>query len=117
MKFISSTFHGYIDYTTALVLIIAPFLIFPAGAPEIAKYLSVAAGVGLIIYSLITDYSVSARKAISFKLHLILDFIAGAVFVAAPFVLGLTGITKTYFLIMGLAVIIVVLTTNNDIDA
>ena len=117
MKFISSTFHGYIDYATAVALIVATFLLKPAGAPEIAKWLSVAAGVGLIIYSLITDYSVSARKAIPFKTHLMLDFIAGVVFVAAPFVLGFAGITKIYYLVMGLAVIIVVLTTNNDIDA
>ena len=117
MKFISSTFHGYIDYATAVALILAPFIILPAGAPAMAKYLSVAAGVGLIIYSLITDYSVSARKAIPFKMHLLLDFVAGIVFVAAPFVLGFVGITKIYYLIMGLAVIVVVLTTNNDIDA
>ena len=117
MKFISSTFHGYIDYAAAIVLIIAPFLLLPADAPEMAKWLSVAAGVGLVIYSLITDYSLSARKAIPFKLHLVLDFIAGAVFVAAPFVLGFVGIIKIYYLVMGLAVIIVVITTNNDIDA
>lgn len=117
MKFTSSTFHGYIDYAAASVLIVAPFLLLTADAPDIAKWLSVAAGVGLILYSLITDYSLSARKAISFKLHLVLDFIAGAVFVAAPFVLGFAGITKIYYLVMGLAVIIVVLTTNNDVDA
>ena len=57
MKFITSTFHGYIDYATALVLIIAPF------------------------------------------------------------VLGLTDITKLYFLILGSAVILVVVFTNNDVDA
>ena len=116
MKILSSTFHGYIDYATAVALIAAPFLLFPAGTPGIATWLSVAAGVGLIIYSLITDYSVSARKAIPFKMHLILDFIAGVVFVAAPFVLGFVGIVKLYYLVMGLAVIVVVLTTNNDVD-
>ena len=114
MKFIPSTLHGYIDYATALVLIIAPFVILPATG--IAKYLSVAAGIGLILYSLITDYSASARKLISFKIHLTLDFIAGLVFVAAPFVLRFSGITKHYYLVMGLAVLAVVIFTHNDID-
>lgn len=116
MRFIPSKIHGYIDYATAIALIVAPFVLFSAGSPPIAKWLSIAAGVGLIIYSLITDYSVSARKAIPFKTHLLLDFLAGVTFVAAPFVLGFSGIEKLYFLVMGIAVILVVLCTINDID-
>lgn len=114
MKILSATIHGYIDYAAALALIIAPFLILPSEAPAIALWFSVAAGVALITYSLITDYSVSARKAIPFKVHLVIDFIAGAAFIAAPFVLGFEGITQLYYFVMGGAVILVVLLTNSD---
>lgn len=114
MKILSSKIHGFIDYAAAAALIVAPFLVLPADAPVVATVLSVAAGIALIIYSLITDYSVSARKAIPFKLHLLIDFIAGVSFVAAPFVLGFEGVTKFYFLVMGGAVILVVLLTDND---
>ncbi len=115
MKFIPSRLHGFIDYATALILILAPLVVLPAVG--IAKWLSIAAGVGLIIYSLITDYSVSARKAISFRLHLTLDFLAGIVFVAAPFVFGFSGLVKNYYLVIGITVILVVLFTKNDIDS
>lgn len=116
MNFIPSKLHGFIDYATAIALILAPFLLLPATAPDLAKWISIAAGIGLILYSLITDYSVSARDVIPFKMHLILDFVAGVVFVAAPFVLGFTGLVKTYYLVMGIAVIAVVILTHNDVD-
>lgn len=112
MRFLNSTIHGYIDYAAALALIIAPFVIFPEAAPAIARYLSVGAGIALIVYSLITDYSASARRAIPFPLHLAIDFAAGVAFLLAPFVLGFTGIIQTYFLVMGGAIILVVLTTQ-----
>jgi len=113
MKFLSPTVHGYIDYAAAIALIIAPFFILPEGAPTTAFWLSIGAGTALIIYSLITDYSVSARRAIPFKVHLVIDFLAGTAFLIAPFVLGFEGITKLYFWVMGAAVILVVLFTNS----
>lgn len=116
MKFLSPTLHGFVDYAAAIALILAPFLILPDTAPAIATWFSVAAGVGLILYSLITDYSVSIRNAIPFKVHLMLDFAAGAAFVAMPFLLGFEDVTKVYYLVMGVAVILVVLVTNNTID-
>jgi len=114
MKIISSTVHGFIDYATAFALIAAPFIVFPAGAPAAAFLLSIGAGVSLVIYSLITDYSISARKAVPFKVHLLIDFLAGVTFIAAPFVLGFYGVTKTYFLVMGAAVVLVVLLTDSN---
>ncbi|MEO1251608.1 MAG: hypothetical protein AAFW81_04590 [Pseudomonadota bacterium] len=109
MRFINDQLHGVIDYLAALALIIAPFVL---GFTGLAQLLSVAAGVALIIYSLLTSYSLSARKAIPFNIHLMIDFLAGAAFVAAPFVLGFEGLVKTYFLVMGGAVILVVLLTD-----
>lgn len=116
MKFIPSKLHGFIDYAAAVSLIFMPFILFPANTPSLATWFSVAAGVGLIVYSLITDYSISARKAIPFKIHLTLDFLAGVTFVVMPFILGFSGIVQAYYLVMGTAVIMVVIFTNNDID-
>ncbi|WP_262693100.1 SPW repeat domain-containing protein [Kordiimonas aquimaris] len=116
MKFLSIKAHSFIDYATALALIIAPFLIVPIGTPLIAVWFSVVAGVGLIAYSVITDYAASIRRSIPFKVHLVIDFIAGIAFIAAPFVFGFEGITQAYYLIMGVAVILVVLVTQNNDD-
>jgi len=117
MKILSSKLHGFIDYAAALALIIAPFLVLPADAPAIAIWLSVAAGTALIIYSLITDYSASIRNVLPFKLHLLIDFIAGVTFVIAPFILEFEGITSLYYFVMGGTVILVVLVTDSHIPA
>jgi len=109
MHIIPSKFHGVLDYAVALTLLLAPFIL---GFEGIAKYLAVAGGAGLLLYSLITDYSLSARNLIPFKLHLIFDFAAALVLTAAPFIFGFTGITKVFYLVIGISVIAVVLITN-----
>ena len=117
LKILSPTVHGVIDYLAAIALIVAPFFVLPADAPAIAIWFSVAAGSALILYGLITDYSVSARRAIPFTLHLAIDFIAGVAFIAAPFVLGFTGVTELYYFVMGGAVVLVVLVTNSNVNS
>ncbi len=113
MRIINDKLHGVIDYLAAIALIGAPFYFGFAGH---ALQLSVAAGVALFLYSLMTSYSLSARKAIPFGVHLVIDFVAGVALVAAPFVLGFEGFVKTYYFIMGGAVIVVVLLTNPKTD-
>ena len=111
MKIIPSKFHGMLDYAVAITLIVAPLVL---GFVGVAKLLAIAGGVGLLTYSLITDYSLSARKMIPFKVHLIFDFVAALVLVAAPFIFGFDGITKIFYLVIGISVIAVVLITNSD---
>jgi uncharacterized membrane protein YuzA (DUF378 family) len=111
MSLIPSKFHGLLDYAVAATLIAAP-LIF--GFQGVAKYLAVLGGIGLLIYSLVTDYSLSVRKLLSFKAHLVLDFIAAVALTAAPFLFGFTGLEKAFYLIIGISVIAVVLVTQSD---
>jgi len=77
-----------------------------------AHWLSVAAGVGLVAYSLITDYSAGASDALPFKAHLALDFAAGALFVVLAIVGGFTGVTAAFYGAIGAAVIAVVFVTE-----
>lgn len=113
MKFIPSKFHGALDYAVAITLIVAPLVLGFAG---VAKYLAIAGGLGLLVYSLITDYSLSARKLLPFRMHLILDFVAALALVAAPFLFGFTGIEKAFYLVIGLSVIAVVFVTNPETE-
>jgi len=114
MKIIPSKFHGFLDYAVAITLILGPLVL---GFDGVAKYLAVAGGLGLIVYSLITDYSLSARKLLSFRLHLILDFVAALALTAAPFLFGFAGLEKAFYLVIGLSVIAVVLITNPETDS
>lgn len=109
MRILNDKIHGVIDYAAALALMIVPFVL---GFSGIALILSVAGGAALFLYSLMTSYSLSARNAIPFGVHLVIDFVAGVAFVVAPFLFGFEGIVQTYYLVMGIAVIAVVLLTN-----
>lgn len=109
IRFLTPTIHGLGDYAAAVALIVLPFLLAFDG---LALWLSVAGGVGLIAYSLLTDYTFSVGSVISFKTHLILDLAAAAAFIAAPFVFGWTGLVMGYYFVMAAGVIVVVALTD-----
>lgn len=105
MKFITPSMHGALDYIAALALIVIPFIL---GFSGIALWLSIVGSAGLIVYSLLTDYSMSIAKVIPFNLHIILDSAAAVAFIVAPFILGFTGTAQIYYIVMGLGVVAVV---------
>ena len=113
MRFIPAKLHGILDYSVALALAVGPFLL---GFEGIALYLAVAGGIGLFIYSLITDYSVSVQRVLPFQVHLMFDFVAASVLVAAPFLFGFAQVETAFYLTIGIAVIAVVLVTNPMIE-
>ena len=117
MKFLGPKLHGLGDYAAAIVLIVAPFMLGIREQSPIAHWFSVAGGTGLIIYSLLTEYTYSAVKAIPFRLHLVFDSLAGAAFVLLPFVLGLDGLAKAYLIVMGAGVLLVVAVTRSSDQA
>ncbi len=114
MRFIPSAFHGILDYAVAATLVFAPFIL---GFEGIALALAVAGGLGLFVYSLVTDYSISARKLLPFKAHLAIDFAAALVLVAAPFVFGFTGLERAFYLVIGIAVLVVVAVTDPTVES
>jgi hypothetical protein len=67
MKFLTVKLHGLGDYAAAMVLIVAPFFLGLKEQSMIAHWASIAGGVGLIIYSMLTDYTFSVAKIIPFK--------------------------------------------------
>lgn len=114
MRFINSTLHGLLDYAAALALIIAPFVLGLQDQSALAHWASIAAGVGLIAYSLLTNYRYSAVKLIPFKLHLILDLSAAVFFLVAPLIFSFDSISQLYYWVMGLGVLLVVAFTNTQ---
>lgn len=116
MRFIGESLHGFLDYAVAATLITAPFILGFAQYGPIAQWMSVIAGVALLVYSLMTDYSLSARSVLPFGLHLAIDFAAGVAFVVAPFLFGFGGIAASFYVVMGAAVIAVVFLTNPHVS-
>ena len=114
MKFLTIKLHGLGDYAAALVLIVAPFILKLDQQSVIAHWASIAAGVGLILYSLLTDYTFSVAKVIPFKTHLVLDSLAGLVLIVLAVVLELDLIGQAYLIAMGAGVLVVVAVTITD---
>lgn len=112
MRFISPRLHGLLDYAVAGALISVPLLLDFAASSLAAAVISVAAGIGLTLYSLLTDYSAGIRKLIPWRVHLTLDAVAAVALLAAPFVLGFGGVARGFYLTVAIAVLTVVATTQ-----
>ena len=112
IRFITSFTHGLIDYAGALVLIAIPTIAnFQATSP-LAYWLSIGAGLALLTYSLLTDYALSLKNSIPFKMHLLLDALASTTFLIVPFVFGFEGLVRLFFLANGILVMAAVLLTD-----
>jgi len=116
-RFITPKLHGVFDYIAAVNLVVFPFILNLGSYSPMALWFSVGAGVGLFIYSLLTDYAFSVSGAVPFKLHLLLDVVAGAAFIAAIFIFDFQGLAAAYYAVMGLGVFALVAVTNTGEDS
>ena len=113
-RIITSRVHGLLDYMSAIVLILAPSVLEFNEVSPYAYWLSVIAGVILILYSLMTDYDFSIGILIPLKTHLVIDFSAGVLFILWPFIFDFTGLALAYYLVMGFGILLVVGLTQSD---
>lgn len=109
IRFLTPTIHGALDYFAAAGLIVLPFVL---GFGGLALWLSVVGGIGLIGYSLLTDYALSAASILSFKTHLVLDLAAAIAFISIPVALGWGGLVMGYYFVMAAGVIVVVVLSD-----
>lgn len=114
-RFLTPNVHGLLDYAAAAALIVLPLLLDLDEISPLAQWLSVAAGFGLIGYSLVTSYAFGVVSLLPFRVHLALDLAAGVAFLLAPFLFGWSGLVLGYYLVMGAAVIAVVAVTDGGL--
>ncbi len=108
MKFVTQKIHAMIDYPVAIALITLPFLLGLGQSNAIALYASVITGVAALLLTLMTNHQTGVLKLISYKLHLAVDSAVGVAFVLIPFILHFSGLDFVYYLVNGLAVLLVV---------
>ncbi len=101
MRFISTKTHGALDYLTAIVLILAPW-IFNFADGSAAQWVPVVLGVVLLLQSLMTDYELGFFKTISMPMHLNLDILSGIILAASPWIFGFADQVYLPHLIVGL---------------
>ena len=122
IRFVPTGIHAYFDYIGGIGLIAAPFVFgfYSVGGP--AVIIPMVLGVGLILYSLLTNYElgIPALKFIPMTLHLIFDFVASAFLALSPFLFGFYKDAPNVWLphlIAGIVVIVLVLVSQTHSPA
>ncbi len=113
MRFIPTKFHAPLDYIVGAALIAAPW-IFGFSDNTAATIVPIVLGIGLIAYSLVTDYELGVWKVAPMAVHNLIDIAAGTVLAASPWIFGFADETANVWaphVVVGLAAIFLGLTT------
>ncbi|WP_299113226.1 hypothetical protein [uncultured Winogradskyella sp.] len=108
MKFVTKRIHAFLDYPVAIALMVLPFVLGLGSSNPLALWLSVTTGIAALLLTVLTDHHLGIIKVISYKMHLLVDFIVAIVFIVAPFIFSFEGIDAIYYWVNGAAVLIVV---------
>jgi hypothetical protein len=114
MRFIPTKFHAPLDYIVGAALIAAPW-IFQFSEHTAATVVPIILGIGLIAYSLLTNYELGVWKIAPMAVHNLIDIVAGAVLAASPWLFGFADESANVWLphlVVGLAAVFLGLTTK-----
>jgi hypothetical protein len=115
MRFLPTKVHGLLDYIVGIALIAAPTLFQFQNVGGMAVWLPRILGVGLIVYSVFTNYEWGIIKVLPMSYHLAVDFVASLLLAASPFLFGFINQPANAWLphiAVGVTVILVVLVTQ-----
>ena len=116
MRFIPTRFHAPLDYIVGAVLIAAPW-IFQFSDSGAATAVSIVLGIGLIAYSLSTNYELGVWKVAPMAVHNLIDIVAGALLAVSPWLFGFAdegADVWAVFVVVGLAAVFLGLTTKQQ---
>jgi hypothetical protein len=101
MQIIPTRIHGMMDYLVGALLVAAPWLFdFNHGGAE--TWVPIVLGLGMILYSLFTDYELGAVRRIPMPTHLMLDLGGGVLLALSPWLFGFADTVRTPHLVIGL---------------
>src|SRR5690348_12549312 len=122
IRFIPTGVHAYFDYIGGIGLLAAPFVFNFYKVGGAAVIIPMVLGVGLILYSLLTNYElgIPGLKFIPMQYHLAFDFVASAFLAVSPFLFGFINQAPNTWLphiIAGVVVILLVLVSQTRYQA
>lgn len=112
LRFVTKTVHAYLDFPVALSLTGTPFILGLGQGNPVALWRSVVTGVAALLLTLLTDHATGVVRMLPYALHLWVDRSVGVVFIAAPVLLGFTGLDAAYYWVNGAAVLLVTFVLN-----
>jgi hypothetical protein len=116
MRFIPTRLHAPLDYIVGAALIAAPW-IFQFSEHTAATVIPIVLGIGLIAYSLFTNYELGVWRVFPMTVHNLYDVGAGAFLAASPWIFGFADETANVWvphLVVGLAAVGLGLTTKQQ---
>jgi SPW repeat len=116
MRFIPTKLHAPLDYIVGAGLIAAPW-IFQFSEHTTPTVLSIVLGIGLIVYSVFTDYELGVWRMFPMPVHNLFDIVAGALLAVSPWLFGFADEgTNVWapFVVVGIAAIGLGLTTKQS---
>jgi SPW repeat len=116
MRFIPTKFHAPLDYIVGAALIASPW-IFSFSETTAPTVVSIVLGIGLIAYSLITNYELGVWKVAPMAVHNLIDIVAGAFLALSPWLFGFADDPANvwiWFVVVGLAAVFLGLTTKQS---
>jgi len=100
--FISSSFHGVLDYLTSAVLIASPWLFHFDQVGGGALFIPLYFGSLTMILTFFTKHPMGVIKQVPVELHLSLDVLVGFFILVSPFLYGFCSKVFLPHLILGL---------------
>jgi hypothetical protein len=117
MRFLPTKVHGVLDYLVGIALIAAPWLFDFWDVNGMAVYIPMVLGIGLIAYSLFTNYEWGLIKVLPMSYHLVVDFVAAALLALSPWLFGFMDEKINAWMphvVVGVVVILVVLVSKTQ---
>jgi hypothetical protein len=112
VRLLPAWLHAVADYAVGLSLIVVAVV---AGGAGKAVAPGIVVGAVVLIVSMLTKYPLGVAKVLPFTVHSAGDYLAAALLIVSPFVLGFnnsaTGLTA-FYVVAGIAVLAVSLITN-----
>ena len=112
VRLLPAWFHAIADYAVGALLIVVAIAV---GGTGVAVATGVVVGAVVLAVSMLTRYPLGVWRVLPFTVHSAGDYLAAALLVLAPFVLGFTdtdGGLSAFYVVGGLAVLAVSLVTN-----
>lgn len=108
VRFVTQRIHAFLDYPVAFALITMPFLLNLGQSNPLAFWLSFVTGLAALVLTLLTNHETGVIRILPYSFHLAVDFAVGIVFLAAPTLLGFSGIDAAFYWANAAAVLTVV---------
>ncbi|MGH8559126.1 MAG: hypothetical protein ACRESZ_17065 [Methylococcales bacterium] len=106
MNKISTQNHGYLDFVTVFIFLVAPSILGLTSTAAVLAYLLTAVH---LVMTLATDFPFGVVKIIPFAIHGWVERIVGPILVVIPFIIGFSDqpAARNFYIAIGFVIIIV----------